>query len=157
VTTSNYNRFTNSGTLLFIRAHTYVFSVCCVSTSLLAAAPKGGRSSSSGFQRCPRASATSFSQQQLTTFTPQQSSNSLTQQPTTFHVTIYLAPHLSCLYHLGTDRIEDTAPLLQCSCCREIVAFVSVGLAVTCQRLLYGSLFRVHYLATGIHATIYSY
>jgi hypothetical protein len=34
VTTSNYNRFTNSRTSEFTRAHIYVLSACCVFTSL---------------------------------------------------------------------------------------------------------------------------
>jgi hypothetical protein len=76
VTASNFIRFTNSHTLQFTRAHTYVSSACCVFTSRgLVTASNGGLSPYSGFPYYPRASATSFSQQPLTTAEPQQSSD----------------------------------------------------------------------------------
>jgi hypothetical protein len=53
VTTSNYNRFTNSHILQFTRAHTEVFSARCIFTSLLVTVPNSGRSLSSGFPSCP--------------------------------------------------------------------------------------------------------
>jgi hypothetical protein len=52
------------------------------------------------------------------------------------------------------DRIENTATLLQCNCCRGIVASVSIGGTVTKQRLLYSLLFRCRCVATGLHAII---
>jgi hypothetical protein len=72
MTTSKCKRFTNSHTSQFTTAHTLVFSVCCLHQSL----------SGNGFQlrmfpflwvpELSPASATSFSQQQLTTTEPQQ-------------------------------------------------------------------------------------
>jgi hypothetical protein len=53
VTTSNYKRFTNSRTLHFTRAHSWVFSACCVFTSLLITTSNSGRSPSSGFRTVP--------------------------------------------------------------------------------------------------------
>jgi hypothetical protein len=65
--------------LQFTAAHTYVFSVCCVFTSCLVTASNSGHSASYGFPNCPRASATSLSQQQPTgTETQQSATNSLT-------------------------------------------------------------------------------
>jgi hypothetical protein len=51
------------------------------------------------------ASATSFSQQQLTTSEPQLLSDSPTHQPPA-------SPDLSCLQHLSMDHTENTVPLL---------------------------------------------
>jgi hypothetical protein len=131
VTTSNCSAITNSHTLKFATVHNYVFSVCCVFTSrCLVTASNGGRSPSAGFPNCSLASAITFSQQQLTTTEPRQSSNSLTHQPTqSTPLTLRLAamshqtPTLltavsrfsrngscSSLCSLGMDRISDTSP-----------------------------------------------
>jgi hypothetical protein len=53
VTKRSYNCFTNSHTLQCTRAHTDVFSACCVFTSLLIMASNGRCSPSSGFLNCP--------------------------------------------------------------------------------------------------------
>jgi hypothetical protein len=59
VTTSDYSAIGNSHTRQFIRARTKISQFAFTSRCLLTAF-KGGRSSSCGFQNCPRASATSF-------------------------------------------------------------------------------------------------
>jgi hypothetical protein len=40
---------------------------------------------------------------------------------------VFRPTNLSCLKYLGTDSVENTAPLSQCDCCHGIVAFVLVG------------------------------
>jgi hypothetical protein len=88
--------------------HSHTFTSRCP-----VAASKGGRTSFSRFPNCPRASATSFSQQQFTATEPQQFSNSLTRQPTSLHFTDWLSCLCCC-----TGRTENTVPLLLCNCCR---------------------------------------
>jgi hypothetical protein len=65
-------------TLQFGVAHTHTHTSVhshVITSRCSVAASNGGRSLSPGFQNCPRASATSFSQQHLATTEAQQSSN----------------------------------------------------------------------------------
>jgi hypothetical protein len=96
------------------------------------------------------ASATSFSQQQLTTTEHQRLSNYLTNSPTNSQLLICPA------YNISARTAQKTPfPIIAVFfCCCETVAFVSVGGAVTQKRLLYSCLFHGSCLATGLRAII---
>jgi hypothetical protein len=147
---------------LFDTAHDYTFSFL-LHISCLVTASNGGIFPSSGWS-CPRASATSFSQQQ------QQSSNYFTNQlsltDSTNSPTDWLLTNFSCLLHLNTDRTENTVSLLLCHFCIRVClgSHVITIQSLTCngrwlqchylQLLLYSHLFRDRCLATGLHTTI---
>jgi hypothetical protein len=84
----------------------------CVFTRLLVTASKGGRSPTSGFPNCSRASATSFSQQQFTTTEHQQSSDRLTHQPS-HSIPLFLIVLLTTSRH-GPHRRQRSLLLLNC-------------------------------------------
>jgi hypothetical protein len=111
VTTSNCNRFTNSHTLQFTRAHTEVFSVltnCC-----LVMASSGGRSSSSKFLNCP--------QHQL----PASNSNSWQWLNCSCHLTLHWLTDSSQLNSTNCPAYNITAWTTQKTlflCCSSVVA-----------------------------------
>jgi hypothetical protein len=113
LTTSNYehNRFTNSHTLEFFRAHSYVFSVCCVFTSLLVTASNGGRSPSPGFPI--------YHQPQL----PAPNTN-ISQR---LHRSSSLTNSLNLLTCPAYNISERTAQKTPFLCCCANVTFVPVG------------------------------
>jgi hypothetical protein len=70
ITHARTHAHTHTHTHTQTNVYSHVFTIRCS-----VAASKGGRSPSFGFPNCPRASATSFSQQRLTTTESQQLSN----------------------------------------------------------------------------------
>jgi hypothetical protein len=133
--TGHYYTYTN--------VYNHIFTSCCS-----VAASSGGRFPSSGFLNSPRATATSFKQQQLTRTEPQQSSNSLTNSLHSTDCLLITSWHGAHRKHrsnssvvtsrsCGADRVENTASQF-----------------IWCVLPCNGSCLQSHYLTTGLHAAI---
>jgi hypothetical protein len=127
-------------TLQFTITHTLVSTVTS-SLPLLGSGFKRRTFPSSVFPNCPRP--------QL----PASKSNSSQQLNPSGYLT-HLLIQITDLQYLGTESVENTSPLLSCSCCR---GNMLVCEAVTYQWLLYSCLFLCRCLATCLHATMFSY